>query len=310
MFTNAVSISFVSNYYNVLLKYEAAVPANKLDCPGPGPAVPFNTTTSPTPPSEELPSFTELLIQSKSDKYHRHHYEKFYEKWFAQYREKPSLKILEIGAEAGKSLDFWSNYFTDAALVLGLAYGVSSTGVEDKAEALKKVRVIRGDQAKSDTMAQLKAEGPFHIILDDGSHVPEHEIFSLFSLWNSIIPGGMYIIEDLETHYWKEGEKIYGYPLKNHGVNASADKSAIAKVQQLIHVLNRHQIGRNNLSVMPGDDMLCSIEFAMNTLVLRKCTMDEAGLIPQGSFGNNINTDELDVWEEQAKASNPSPDHA
>ena len=73
---------------------------------------------------------------------------------------------------------------------------------------MKKLRVC-GDQAKNDTMAQLKAEGPFHIILYDGSHVPEHENFSLFSSWNSnsIIPGGMYIIEDLETHYGTTGRR-------------------------------------------------------------------------------------------------------
>lgn len=48
----------------------------------------------------------------------------------------------------------------------------------------------------------------------------------------------------------------------------------------------------------------------MNTLVLRKCSIDKAALKPQaqGSVGN-INDARLNViWEEQDKASNPPLD--
>ncbi len=42
----------------------------------------------------------------------------------------------------------------------------------------------------------------YDIIIDDGSHVPQHQIISLACLLPALNPGGLYIIEDLETSYW------------------------------------------------------------------------------------------------------------
>ena len=44
----------------------------------------------------------------------------------------------------------------------------------------------------------------FDVILDDGSHVPEHQILTINKLWDLVKPGGVYIIEDIETSYWKK----------------------------------------------------------------------------------------------------------
>jgi len=57
----------------------------------------------------------------------------------------------------------------------------------------------------------LIARGPWDIIIDDGSHVPYHQVFSFFSLWKAVVPGGLYVIEDLETNYWEPGRKVYGH---------------------------------------------------------------------------------------------------
>ena len=57
----------------------------------------------------------------------------------------------------------------------------------------------------------LIARGPWDIIIDDGSHVPYHMVFSFFSLWKAVVPGGLYVIEDVETNYWKPGSKVYGH---------------------------------------------------------------------------------------------------
>ena len=101
-------------------------------------------------------------------------------------------------------------------------------------------------------MAQLKAEGTFHIILlDDGSHMPENEKNLPPPLHHG---AASFYLKCILSKIWKltigrRGQTyIYGYTLKNHGANASTDKSAIAKVQQLlVHVLNQHQIGKHNL---------------------------------------------------------------
>ena len=74
-----------------------------------------DSTAKSSMSSKERPthrrSFMEILKDSGSDKYTRHHYERYYEPWFeggttpsSSYRTKPNLRMLEIGAQHGKSL--------------------------------------------------------------------------------------------------------------------------------------------------------------------------------------------------------------
>lgn len=46
--------------------------------------------------------------------------------------------------------------------------------------------------------------GPFHIIIDDGSHRPEHIRDSFGVLFPLLEDGGIYAIEDTQTSYWPE----------------------------------------------------------------------------------------------------------
>ena len=44
---------------------------------------------------------------------------------------------------------------------------------------------------------------------------------------------------------------------------------------RITQVLVRNQIGAKNLSVMPGDESLCAVEWGMNIVRLRKCNRGE-----------------------------------
>ncbi|KAI2506123.1 major facilitator superfamily-like protein [Fragilaria crotonensis] len=135
-------------------------------------------------------SFTELLEESGSDKYYRHHFERYYSDWFEPFRKKRNLKILEIGAKGGKSISLWDNYFEHAELILGLAYAYGTENLPEVIPGMRQnVRVHFGDQSTRETMQVLADAGPFDIIIDDGSHVPQHVRFSLFAL-EIIAPGG------------------------------------------------------------------------------------------------------------------------
>jgi hypothetical protein len=255
---------------------------------------------------ETPPSFTEILIESGSDKYKRHHYERYYEKWLPDFRHKPKMKILEIGAEAGKSLKVWSDYFSHPEKVLGLAYGTATEGVEERSSKLKAVSVYRGDQSKKETMDYLISQGPWDIIIDDGSHVPAHMIFSLFSLWNSIKPGGLYIIEDLETNYWPDGTTVFDYEMKGQGIDSTPNYSTVAKIQQVQQVIiARRAIGAAELSVMPGDQEICSIEWGMNCVAIRKCSEKEAEAYPPLRKKPRYDFDRMRKWIAEAKNTNP-----
>jgi hypothetical protein len=254
---------------------------------------------------DHLPSFTEILIASGSDKFLRHHYERYYENWLRNFRYKPKMKILEIGAEAGRSLKLWSDYFSYPQKILGLAYGSTSDGVEERSSSLKAVSVYRGDQSKKETMDYLIGQGPWDIIIDDGSHVPSHMIFSLFSLWSSIKAGGLYIIEDLETNYWPDGAPIYGYRLNNTGIGAGPEYSVVSKIQQIQHVLTRRIIGAADLSVMPGDDEICAIEWGMNCVAIKKCSEKEATAYPPMQIKKKYDRDQMKKWIKEARRTNP-----
>jgi hypothetical protein len=48
------------------------------------------------------------------------------------------------------------------------------------------------------------------IIIDDGSHVASHQKISFETLFPLLAPGGIYVIEDMHTAYWR-GEWEGGY---------------------------------------------------------------------------------------------------
>jgi hypothetical protein len=62
---------------------------------------------------------------------------------------------------------------------------------------------VKGDQNDPEFMASLGERiGPIDIVIDDGSHVNEHVITSFDALFGHVRPGGLYVIEDLQSSYW------------------------------------------------------------------------------------------------------------
>jgi hypothetical protein len=263
-----------------------------------------------TPPAEKnfttkVRSFTDILIASGSDKYFRHHYERYYEVWLEDFRRKSNLRLLEIGADTGASLNLWAEYFTDPDFIMGLAYGVSVQDVKNKTKNNPLIRVYYGDQASKPTMDYLRKQGPWDIIIDDGSHVPSHVTYSFFSLWKSVKYGGIYIVEDLETNYWRNGSKIYGYDLFNTGFDAGPQFSFVTKLQQIQHVLVRHQIGAKDLSIFDGDHDICSVEWGMNLVMIRKCD-DNTQPKPPYQALQQFDVAATSNWLKESKRSNPN----
>jgi hypothetical protein len=122
---------------------------------------------------------------------------------------------LEIGVLHGESLELWQNYFEKPnKRIYGLAYGAFTANEAGLANN-KTTQLLYGDQSKKETMELVESRGAFDVIIDDGSHIPQHQIASFFSLWNSVKPGGMYIVEDIEVNYWnpKSMPTLYGKPL-------------------------------------------------------------------------------------------------
>lgn len=201
-----------------------------------------------------------------TDKFYFHGYHRFYEDFLSKYINK-KFNFLEIGMYYGESMRFWKDYFK-LANIYGLE--IYKEYKEDR------VHVMKGDQSNIDDLKDLiKITNICDIILDDGSHVPEHQLISFNYLFeNCLNEGGIYIIEDIETSYWTNG-KLYGYDIKS-GYNSKNNIINIFK--EILDIVNReflknqHKqkiIKNNNISEYVLNN-ISSINFGMNCIIVKK----------------------------------------
>jgi hypothetical protein len=154
----------------------------------------------PSPePAPHLDPLTRLAIRYGTDKFGGHLYTPSYHKLLSHLRDRP-LRVLEIGVGGyedpncgGASLRMWAEYFP-MAQITGLDY------FEKNLDVPPRVRVVRGSQDDVAGLAMLnETHGPFDLIIDDGSHRPEHMIISFSQLYPRMPADGIYLIEDTQT---------------------------------------------------------------------------------------------------------------
>lgn len=138
----------------------------------------------------------------KSSKFHD--YLSFYELFFRDLRHE-KIKILEIGVLGGASLKTWEEYFPSADVV-GVDIVPASKNYEEG-----RVVIELADQSNVEHLTRLAIKhGPFDIIIEDGSHMWEHQITSLRTLFPFLKDEGIYIAEDLQTNYGPASGKYQG----------------------------------------------------------------------------------------------------
>ena len=125
------------------------------------------------------------------------HYFPIYERHLAPFRGR-AVTMLEIGVLHGGSLQMWRHHLGRRSQIVGF-------DVEPRVAQLAEpgIDVLVGDQSDPDFLDALVARyGELDIVLDDGSHLPEHQIASITHLWPHLAEGGVYIVEDLHSNYW------------------------------------------------------------------------------------------------------------
>ena len=126
------------------------------------------------------------------------HYFSIYERHLNAYRNTP-VRMLEIGVSQGGSLEMWRAYFGGNATIFGVDIDAKCA---DRVDAPNQVRI--GSQDDPEFLKSVVAEmGGVDIVLDDGSHVAEHQAASYNALFPLLSDGGLYMIEDLHTSYWR-----------------------------------------------------------------------------------------------------------
>lgn len=214
-----------------------------------------------------------------SDKVSTHGYHRFYDPLILPWQQ-DSFKMLEIGVERGSSIRTWLDYFPNA-YIYGLDIG-PTVGVELSGE---RHTIFIGDQSNQPFLQScLNSIGEkLRIIIDDGSHVPHHQLTTFNLLFkHGLEPGGLYILEDIETSYWKQGP-IYGY---NFEAGYRHPQSIIECFKSLVDNVNRPFLSPENQQkhdttfYWPIDpdvrSMVGSIGFGQNCIWLKKKTEDDA----------------------------------
>ena len=214
-------------------------------------------------------SLGQYFQKHDSDKSSRHHYERYYDRWLPPLCAKRQMRMLEIGVEKGKSMNVWQDYFANAQLIAGIGY---KNHQRDRKTVDGVLSLYMGDQSDRKFLRWFVDDtgGTFDLIIDDGSHVPSHQKTSFEELWPSVAEGGMYVIEDIETSWWKNTSGIYGYPFKD-------ETSLLEYFQQLPSEINREFSRRT--PVHPVD--IEAIEYGHNIICIRKALTRNAHLLSQ-----------------------------
>lgn len=209
-----------------------------------------------------------------TDKIICHGYDRLFPRYIDQFRTTQGA-MLEIGVEEGRSLRMWRDYFP-----LFQIYGID----KDKSIAEDRIHVFAGDQSDVTRMAAIcdSIKDPVYFINDDGSHYPSHQVSAFNILFPKLLqPGGIYILEDIETSYWKRGD-LYGNTLQ---FGFRHPRSTIEIFKHLIDNINGFYIGgadKANLEKILSNWFspetianVGSIAFEQNCIIVRKITNDD-----------------------------------
>jgi hypothetical protein len=120
----------------------------------------------------------------------RQDYLRHYQRMFSRFADQ-WITVMEIGIHQGASLRVWEQFFPKAMIV----------GVDIEPQTARfardRVNVEIGSQYDAGFLRKLASKYVPSIIVDDGSHVAEHQVFTFNHLFGSIPAGGVYVVEDL-----------------------------------------------------------------------------------------------------------------
>lgn len=229
-----------------------------------------------SPAAEAIAPFLESMRQaaltSGTDKISRHRYDQVYGRALATYVNVGPFAMLEIGYGEGCGLEFWHSLFPQLfCYCLDRDHGDWSNSNSC---------VLRVDQSNPDDLERALAavQHPIALIVDDGSHHPDHQLLSFSMLFQHLLqPGGLYIIEDVETSYWRRGD-VYGYELRYGLENRH---SAVEAFKRLADAVNRRFLDSVDLnwveaSLLDGGidpaaaSMVETIGFGRNAILITK----------------------------------------
>jgi hypothetical protein len=165
------------------------------------PTPPYHVTFAPAPPRLR-PSPYSFMVDARHDvlsqlgaKYlpskRNHNYLPYYWLHFRDVRH-DVRHMLEIGLQTDHSIRMWEEFFP-AAIIYGI-----DIDAECKHFAGGRRRIFIGDQSDPLFLRSVVDEigAPLDIVIDDGSHLPAHQLATFEYLYPAMADHGIYVIED------------------------------------------------------------------------------------------------------------------
>ena len=206
-------------------------------------------------------SLSELAAEFKSDKWGSHYYTPHYERHLSRLKTE-RFTLLEIGIggyahqrKGGASLKMWSIFFPHAQI-----FGLD---VQDKSFVDgNRIRTYRGSQADAGLLRQIADDADrLEVVIDDGSHRPEHVRASFAVLFPLLTDGGIYAIEDTQTSYWPE----FGGSEDRY-----ASGTTMALVKELLDGLNHEEFVDESYEPTYTDLNVRAIHAYHNLIIIEK----------------------------------------
>ena len=228
--------------------------------------------------------FFKIFQSKRSDKVTHHGYYYFYPRFLEHYRKMDmdgcggGGAMLEFGIENKHSFNAWLDYFPRAFF-----YGID---IQVNEESSQRFELLRLDQSHEESMKMVatKITLPLFFVIDDGSHIPEHQILCFNIFFEKMARGGTYIIEDIETSYWSK-EGLYGYKTE-YGFHHPKSIVEIFKNiaddinGEFLHTENKQKQNEiyNNIISENNRKDISTITFGQNCIIITKKTQDEKQL--------------------------------
>ncbi len=129
----------------------------------------------------------------QSDKFFWHGYVDFYEIFF---KTRSFKKIAEIGVSTGYSIQWLLERFPEAEV-----HGADIVPRQPKWPTDSRFRFTQLDQGNPEQLASFFDSKDFDLVIEDGSHQPDHQILGLLKGLPAVRSGGLYILEDICTSH-------------------------------------------------------------------------------------------------------------
>jgi len=164
----------------------------------------------------------------------KHYWHRYTDAYTAAFRDIKCVRnIVEFGVAAGDSIAWLASQYPAASIV-----GVDIASQSPSWPQSPNITYVQLDQGRRQSIAKMfERLGKRHdLIIEDGSHIPQHQASCLIESLPWLQPGGLYVLEDVHTSH-------PGHPLYRKHCRARSSRSTSLAV--LLAIQHAKELGRS-----------------------------------------------------------------